>query len=371
MKAPLRAGIIGGGFMAEVHSRAIRAAGHQVIGIVASTRDSTQAIANRLRVPRTFDSATALIESAEIDVVHVCTPNNLHLSQSLEALGRGKPVVCEKPLATSFEDALILADAATKSGIATAVPFVYRYYPAVREIRSRIGSGEAGELLLLHGSYLQDWLSQNGSTNWRVDPLKGGASRAFADIGVHWCDLMEFVTGHRITRLSARFASSYQHHGETMNAVNTEDIASIMFETDNNATGSLVVSQVSLGRKNRLLLSLDGTDGSFEFNQETPNTFWVGGTGENRVVTDGSSGMQSDDARRLSFLPSGHPLGYQDAFNGFISEAYENFKGLMVAGLPTFVDGLRAAVITDAVIEASRSESWVEVGSLESKARVQ
>ncbi|MCU1543844.1 MAG: oxidoreductase domain protein [Microbacteriaceae bacterium] len=364
MDSPLRAGIVGGGFMAEVHARAIRAAGHEVVGIVASTRDSTQSIADRLRVPQAFDSGTALIDSPDIDVIHVCTPNNLHVSQSLEALARGKPVVCEKPLATTLADATRMGDVAVRSGVATAVPFVYRYYPAVQEIRSRIELGEAGDLLLLHGSYLQDWLSHAAATNWRIDPVKGGASRAFADIGVHWCDLMEFVTGHRITRLTSRLITSYQHRGAAENPVGTEDVATIMFETDRHASGSLAVSQVSPGRKNRLWLSLDGTDGSFEFNQETPDAFWIGGSSESRIVTSGSSGMRSDDARRLSYLPEGHPQGYQDAFNGFMSDAYRSFCGSAVPGLPTFADGLRAAAITDAVVEASRSESWVDVAAV-------
>ena len=88
----------------------------------------------------------------------------------------------------------------SRAGAVAAVPFVYRFYPTVREARARVAAGEAGSLWLLHGSYLQDWLAGSGATNWRVDPALGGASRAFGDIGVHWCDLMEFVTGQRIIR---------------------------------------------------------------------------------------------------------------------------------------------------------------------------
>ena len=143
----------------------------------------------------------------------------------------------------------------------TAVPFVYRFYPTVREARARIATGEAGRLWLLHGSYLQDWLAGAGESNWRVDPALGGASRAFGDIGVHWCDLMEFVTGHRIVRLTATTARAFEERstGDRAGAVATEDGAVVLFETDQGAAGSVVVSQVTPGRKNRLGSPSTGT----------------------------------------------------------------------------------------------------------------
>lgn len=363
MGAPLRAGIIGGGFIAEVHARALRAAGHDVAGISTSTAERSKAVAGRLGVRRSFDSAEELIASPEIDVIHVCTPNDLHARLSLAAIGAGKPVVCEKPLATTVEDASLLLDRAQEAGVPTAVPFAYRYYPTVREIRSRIQAGEAGDLLLLHGSYLQDWLAVPMSTNWRVDPAQGGVSRAFADIGVHWCDLMEFVTGHRIVRIAANLATAYRHRGVSgkSSAVGTEDVATVMFETDRDAVGSLTVSQISRGRKNRLWFSFDGTEGSYQFNQETPNDLWIGGTDENRTIVSGTDGIRGEDARQFAVLPAGHPQGYQDAFNAFVADAYREFSGETVSGLPTFADGCRAATITEAVVQASTTRTWVDV----------
>jgi predicted dehydrogenase len=359
----LRAGIVGAGFMADVHARAIRAAGHEVVGISASTPTRSQDAAARMHVRTGFSTWSELVNSPDVDVVHVCTPNNLHVDLSLAAMAAGKAVVCEKPLATTLADASALLEQAGKARTPTAVPFIYRYYPAVQEIKSRIEQGEAGDLLLLHGSYLQDWLATQTATNWRVDSVQGGISRTFADIGVHWCDLMEFVTGHRITRLAANFTTSFGKRGSSGSptSVGTEDAAMILFETDRAAAGSLTVSQVSRGRKNRLWFSFDGNKGSYEFNQESPDSFWIGGLNENRTIMSGTGAITGEDARRHAFLPAGHPQGYQDAFNAFVADAYASFQGRVPSGLPTFVDGYRAAAITDAVIASARSKTWVDV----------
>ena len=359
--------------MAETHARAARAAGSIIAGVAASTPQRSVAAAARLQATRSFDSAAELIASPDIDVVHICTPNSLHVPFALLAIEAAKAVVCEKPLATTFADADLLTERAAQAGVVTAVPFVYRFYPAVRETRARIRAGEGGEMLLLHGSYLQDWLSAPQSTNWRVDAAQGGIYRAFADIGVHWCDLMEFTTGHRISRLTANLSTAFRNRGvggasagtsagtSVGTSVGTEDVATLLFETDRGAAGSLTVSQISQGRKNRLWFSFDGTEASYEFNQESPNTLLIGGVNENRVIVSGSAAMDSVDARRLAFLPAGHPQGYQDAFNQFISDAHQSVRGEFVEGLPTFEDGRRAAQITDAVIASSASQAWVDV----------
>lgn len=349
--------------MAEVHSRAVRAAGHTVAGVSTSSRASAQAAAQRIGAQQSFDSALELIASPEIDVIHVCTPNDLHAELSLAAIAAGKPVICEKPLATTLADATTLAEAACAARVPTAVPFAYRYYPTIWEIRTRIQAGEAGDLLLLHGSYLQDWLAEPLSTNWRVDPAKGGVSRAFADIGVHWCDLMEFVTGHRIVRIAANLSTPYRSRGAASAScpVGTEDVATVLFETDRGAVGSLTVSQISRGRKNRLWFSFDGSEGSYQFNQESPNELWIGGLDESRTITSGTAGLRGADARKYALLPAGHPQGYQDSFNAFMADAYRAFVGESVGGLPTFEDGLRAAAITDAVLLASQTRTWAEV----------
>jgi len=351
----LRAGILGGGFMAEVHSRAIRAAGHEVVAIASSSPGSSAKAAANLGISQIAESAFELIANGEVDVVHVCTPNKFHTEQAGLALAAGKFVVCEKPLATSVADASALFQTAQTSGVATAVPFIYRFYPAVREIRARIARGDAGELHLLHGSYLQDWLALASATNWRVNENVGGASRAFADIGVHWCDLMEFVTGHRITRLVASMAKPHAGRGAT------EDSASILFETDRGASGTLIVSQISYGRKNEIRFSFDGELESSYWNQEVPGRFTTANDRREAIVNVGSAEVASVAEQNLAYLPAGHPRGYQDAFNAFMADAYASFQGAEIEGLPTFADGLRAAVITEAVMQSTAARAWVDV----------
>jgi predicted dehydrogenase len=354
----LRAGIIGGGFIGGVHAHAVRAAGGVVSRVAGSSPASAAEAANRLGAERAADSAEELIADDEVDVVHICTPNATHVRLAESAIAVGKPVICEKPLAVTTADARRLVEAAATAGVIATVPFVYRYYPTVREARARISQGDAGPLWLLHGSYLQDWLSGSDQTNWRVDPALGGTSRAFGDIGVHWCDLMEFVTGHRITRLVAHRARAYAERSGS--AVSTEDGATVLFETDCGAAGSVVVSQVSPGRKNRLWFSFDGPDGGFVFDQELPDSLWVGGRDENRVVPRGPDTL-SPQASRYSRLPAGHPQGYQDCFNAFVADVYASVRGERPDGLPLFGDGLRAAELTAAVVESDTNKTWVEV----------
>jgi predicted dehydrogenase len=216
---------------------------------------------------------------------------------------------------------------------------------------------------MLHGSYLQDWLAGSQETNWRVDPKLGGGSRAFGDIGVHWCDVMEFATGHRIVRLIAKLSHAYAERpgGAGMTPVGTEDGASVMFETDQGATGSVTASQVALGRKNRLWFSFDGTESAYVFDQENPNTLWIGGREENRSVNGGSDTLRTTAGRNYARLPAGHPHGYQDAFNAFVADVYDAVRGECPDGMPTFVDGLRAAIITEAVLDSAKNQAWVEV----------
>lgn len=361
-KRPLRSGIVGTGFIGEVHTRAVRAAGGVVAGVAAATPELAQQGARSVGAPWAAESVAALIESDDIDVVHVCTPNVHHLAIAELALKMGKPVICEKPLALSGDDAQHLADLAATNDVATGVPFVYRYYPTIREARSRIAVGDAGALRVLHGSYLQDWLSTSADGNWRIDPSIGGPSRAFADIGVHWCDLMEFTTGHRIVQLSARLVTAFAQRGvHEVFDVTTEDAATVIFETDRGAIGSLVVSQVSPGRKNRLWFEFDGADASYGFDQELPDSLWIGGRVSNQTLMRSPETM-STAAASYCVLPAGHPQGYQDCFNAFVSDVYRTIRdGRAVDGLPTFEDGSRAARLTDAVLKSAATNRWVEI----------
>jgi predicted dehydrogenase len=372
---PLRVGIAGTGFVGRIHARAAIGAGAALAGVAASSPDRSRAAAAELGAERGYDSAEELATAEDIDVVHVCVPNHLHEPVTEAALAAGKRVICEKPLANDTDSARRLAD--LTAGEAGYVPFVYRYYPTVREARERVRAGSLGEIRLLHGTYLQDWLLAPDDDNWRVDAELGGASRAFADIGSHWCDLAEFVTGHRISRLSARTATTVPervHSGSReafergggegdLRSVDTEDAALVQFETDRGAMGSIVVSQVSPGRKNRLWLEVDGAEESVVFDQESPETLWCGRR-EATLVLNRDPLHLHPPAARLATLPAGHPQGYQDCFNGFVADAYAEIRsGEPSDGLPTFADGARAAEITDAVLRSAQEQAWVDVVS--------
>ncbi|NHC14433.1 Gfo/Idh/MocA family oxidoreductase [Motilibacter sp. E257] len=366
MTATVRVGVVGTGFIGAVHVRAAARAGATSIAVADATPEIAEAAAQRMRADRFFASSDELIESDEIDVVHVCTPNHLHAPLVEKALAAGKHVVCEKPLAIDVESAARLTALAEEAGVVNAVPFVYRYYPTVRDTRGRIARGDAGKLHLFHGSYLQDWLARETDNNWRVNPALGGSSRAFGDIGIHWCDLVEFVTGHRIVRLSAMTATPLARFADdkgNMAPVTTEDIAAILFQTDLGATGTLVVSQVSLGRKNRLWFNIDGADASYSFDQENPDTLWIGGRDASTVVPRGSE-LMSPEGLRYAYLPTGHPQGYQDCFDALIADVYAAVRGEQPVGMPTFADGLRGARLTEAVLASARSGQWVDVSDV-------
>ena len=374
MTRSVRVAIAGTGFIGALHARSARLAGAHLVGVAASSPESGRRAAATLGAERAFDSAQELVEAPGVDVVHICTPNYLHVPLALAALAAGKHVICEKPIALDAAGALELADAAAESGRIAAVPFVYRYYPTVREARERVHAGLSGPLRLIHGSYQQDWLLRPEDDNWRVEKDLGGASRAFADIGSHWCDLAEFVSGHRITRLCAQTLTaaterikrdalpafeSGNGHG-TARPVGTEDAAVVQFETDGGAVGTTVISQISAGRKNRLWLELDGDEEALAFNQEEPESLWVGRR-EAATLIKRDPMFLSPRARPYATLPAGHPQGYADCFDAFVAEVYDAVAaGEPPEALPVFTDGLRAARLTDAVLTSAREERWVD-----------
>jgi predicted dehydrogenase len=378
-ESPLRVAVAGTGFIGAVHVRSARLAGAHVVGVSASSAARAEQAAAELRVERAFASSEELVQADDVDVVHVCTPNHLHLPLAEAALAAGKHVICEKPLALDVAGARRLVDAAAAAGRVAAVPFVYRYYPTVREAREHVRRGATGPLRLLHGTYLQDWLLRAEDNNWRVDAELGGASRTFADIGSHWCDLAEFVSGHRIAKLSARMLTALPQrlHAENRPAfssaptdgevrdVGTEDAAVMQFETDQGAIGTTIVSQISAGRKNRLWLEVDGAEEALAFDQEDPETLWVGRREAATLIRRDPEHL-SPAAARLATLPAGHPQGYADCFDLFVDDVYAEIRGDEPRdGVPMFGDGLRAAQIIEAVLASSREERWVDVAAAE------
>ena len=257
------------------------------------------------------------------------------------------------------------------------MPFVYRFYPMVREARARL-AGASEPPRLVHGSYLQDWLSTATDDNWRVNADEGGRSRAFADIGSHWCDLVEFVTGDRISALCAElvtavpervsaggrhaFASDAGTDGE-LRTVDTEDVALVLLRTARGVSGSLVVSQVSSGHKNQLRFEVAAPDATYAFDQEQPDVLWVGRRGPTEIVARDAQYLDHSAAAYV-MVPPGHPQGYQDCFDAFVADTYRAISAGTAAaidGLPTFADGARATWITDAVLRSASAHQWVDV----------
>jgi predicted dehydrogenase len=370
-----RAAIIGTGMIAAVHHRAIRAADGVVVGVLGS-RPERSAQAAAAWDCTAYPDLEALL-AADIDVVHVCTPNATHAEFTTAVLKSGRHVVCEKPVALSATQAEGLEALAAGSGLVAAVPFVYRYHSIVRELRARRIAGQFGAWHALHGSYLQDWMLAPDTGNWRVQAEAGGRSRAFADIGSHWCDLVEFTSGERLARLTALTSiavpkrPSGSAHSFTAGAesadlapalapVTTEDAAVVTFQTVSGTPGSVFVSQVAAGRRNRLWFELDGSAGSAVFDQEAPETAWLGSPDGAQVIARGAGRLSAEQAR-LSYLPGGHPQGYQDCFNSFIADVYEAIAGGPPDGLPTLADGLRSVRITEAVLASAASGAWADI----------
>lgn len=376
MKTTLRVAIVGTGFAGVAHARAARLAGADLVGVAASTPQRGVRAARMMGAERAFTSVEEALACPEVDLVHICLPNGLHAEATLAALRAGKHLICEKPISTDRSSADAVVREWRGSGLVAAVPFVYRYYPMVRELRSRVAAGEFGSLHLVHGGYLQDWLAAPDQTNWRVSPADGGHSRAFADIGSHWCDLAEFVTGERITRLRAQTGVAFAERpypdgahtfgsasgdgdGRTIPVAN-EDIALVQFRTDRGTLGSAVISQVAAGHKNALTLEVNGATGSAAFAQERPDTFWVGRRSHASIVSAEPTSL-SEAAVRYATLPPGHPHGWSDCMDRFVAETYSAVdRGDPADGLPTLADGRRAAMLTDAVLRSAAGDGgWV------------
>ncbi len=372
-----RVAILGAGMIGAVHRRAALLAGADVVGVLASTPERSREVAEAWRTERAFASIDEVAES-DVDVVHICTPNASHVPYAVQLMEAGKHVLCEKPLGVSLADATHAAEVAARTGVVNTMPFAYRFHPMVREMRARVQSEEFGSVNLVHGTYLQDWLLNPRATSWRVDPTEGGPSRAFGDIGSHWCDLVEWVSGDRIAELVSTTAISIPQRPAATAAsfsavesdaplvdVTTEDTAMIMFRTVNGVVGSAVISQLCAGRKNRLWVEVDGAHQSAVFDQEQPEQLWIGADeATSLLVRDPNHG--SPEQRRLATLPAGHAQGYAQCFEAFVADSYAavdalDGRGETPVGLPTFADGARAAAICDAMLKSAASKQWEQV----------
>ena len=275
----LRIGVVGTGFAASSHVEALRRVpGATLAGVAASSPEKGEQAAAALAAERAFRDWRELIADPSVEVVHNCTPNDLHYEVNAATLEAGKHLLSEKPLALNASETAALAERAASAGVVAGVCFNYRHYPLVRELKELLAESD-GSPHLVRGAYLQDWLLEETDWNWRVEPARAGASRAVGDIGSHWLDLAEHVTGDRVIAVCAELgrihAERLRPSGATETfvrtgsddaervAVETEDFATALLRFASGCRGVLTVSQVTAGRKNRLLLEVDTARESF------------------------------------------------------------------------------------------------------------
>jgi predicted dehydrogenase len=382
MTKKINAAIVGTGFIGPAHLEALRRIPNiEVSALCEVTIELAKEKASLLGIPNAY-TFEEMLKQPDIDVVHICTPNFLHFSQSKAALLAGKHVVCEKPLATKIEEAEELVALAKEKGLVNAVHFNLRYYPIVRQMKTMREQGELGEVYSIMGSYLQDWLYLNTDYNWRLEPDKSGDSRAIADIGSHLLDLTEYVTGLRVTEVMADFSTVHKtrlkplkpietYSGKMLQAsdyaevpINTEDHASVLLRFDNGNKGSVTVSQVNAGRKNRLNIEIAGSKSAFEWCSERPNELWIGKreSANQQLMKDPS--LLTKEASALVSFPGGHNEGFPDTSKQMFKEVY----AAVLAGkqpekpsYPTFEDGLRELIICERIIESHRKQAWVKI----------
>ena len=367
-------GLVGPGFIAPHHIDAVRRLGDvDVVAIAGSSQASAERKAKEYKVERAYGDWHALVADPDVQVIHNTTPNHLHLAINLAALKAGKHVISDKPLAMNAKEGRQLRDAAVASGVGHIVTFNYRGNPLVQQARSMIARGEAGRMSFVHGCYLQDYLTSPDAYSWRVDPSQAGASNVLGDIGSHWCDLAEHVSGLKIvavlaeltTVIPTRYAASAsteafskQPAGERIPIqIQSEDLASVLLRFENGAKGCFSVGQVLPGHKNDLQLELNGSACSLKWKQEVQNELWIGRHNQPNEIMMKDPGLVSDDVRRYTHLPGGHQEAWADAFLNVIRDAYEWIRegahlDAKPALLPTFEDGYRSTCVIDAILRS-------------------
>lgn len=377
-----RAAIVGTGFIGLVHVEALRRLGVEVVGMVGSSPERVALKAEHHRLPPAYESFEAMLEDERVDVVHITSPNDLHFRQVRAALEARKHVVCEKPLAINSLETAELVSLAENSGLVQAVNFNIRFYPQIREVRERVAAGDLGDVRLVTGSYLQDWLLYDTDWNWRLESGRGEELRVVGDIGSHWIDLMSFVTEQEVeavmadlttfiavrqrTRQVETFANGQTDASpsRTPTEIHTEDAASILLRWSDGARGAVTLSQISPGRKNALSFEIDGSRSAVSWYSERPEELWIGHRDRANELLLRDPALLTPAAAGIASLPGGHAQGFADTFKELYRAVYRD----VTAGgpsdrpdYPTFMDGHRAAVVTDAVARSARESRWVGV----------
>ena len=374
----IKAAVVGTGFIGVVHVEALRRLGVEVAGIVGSSPERAAEKARAAGLPAPYPSYEAMLEDPAVDVVHLTTPNHLHHAQVRDALAAGKHVVCEKPLAMNSDETADLVRLAEESGLVHAVNFNIRFYAQNQEARARVQSGEIGDVHLISGGYLQDWLLLDTDWNWRLDPAAGGSLRAVGDIGSHWLDLVTFITGRHVEAVMADLTTfvkvrkqptgpvetySGAAAGETIDTpMETEDAAGLMLRLTGGARAVATISQVSAGRRNRLSWEIDGSQRALAWHSEAPEELWIGHRGRPNELLLSERGD----------YPPGHAEGFPDTFKRLYRHVY---RAVAAGGppdepdYPTFADGHEEALVADAIAQSHAEQRWVTVNPVPQEVR--
>jgi len=381
----LKAGVIGMGYIGPAHVEALRRMGN--VEVVAASHSSEEGAAKKaaaLGIPRAYGNYKDLINDPEIEVVHICTPNNLHYIQSKDALLAGKHVLCEKPLAMNSDEARELIAIGKEKNLVCAVHFNLRFYPLVYQAREMVRNGDLGRILAVNGGYQQDWLFYETDYNWRLEPELSGDSRAVADIGSHWFDAVEFVTGLKTEKVCADFATFHPVRKKPLKPletfsgklltpedysdinIGTEDYASVLIRFNGGVRGSFTANQVAAGRKNRFYFEIYGDKAALAFDAENPNELWIGYRNKNNEILIKDPSLVYPCAREITAFPGGHAEGYSETSKQLFARMYRRIgnPGCMEDAddaFPTFDAGLRELVICEAILKSARSEAWQTV----------
>jgi predicted dehydrogenase len=374
------AAVVGSGFIGPVHIEALRRLGVRVKGILGSSAEKSQTAARDLGLEIGYPNYDALIADGEIDVVHIASPNRLHAAMAEQALLAGKHVVCEKPLGmTSAETARLVELAQSRPRQIAAVNYNVRFYPLALEARAMIARGDLGRIYSVRGAYVQDWLLYETDWNWRVDPVEGGELRAVGDIGTHWMDLIGFVTGLQPESLladlqtclptrvrprgSVETFSGKPQEGDRV-PVATEDWGSVLFHYAGGARGSMNVSQVTAGRKNRITFEIAGEKAALAWDSERPNELWIGRRGRPSELLLKDPALLDESVRPFANYPGGHNEGFPDTFKQLYRAVYGRLDRPDSNELPlyaTFADGHRELQLCEAILASHRQRAWVSV----------
>ncbi len=377
---PLKTAMIGTGFMGKVHSENVRRLGYVEIAAVAgSSASRAKAFADSIGVGKSTGDWRSILDDKSIDAVHILTPNALHHPMAMAAMEAGKAVLCEKPLTVTADEAREMAGVAEKRDIPNCVQHNLRYYPVVQHVRQMIAAGDLGDILIVQGTYSQDWLLFDTDYNWRVEKGANGALRAIGDIGSHWMDMIQHLTGLRITALCAELQTFHKTRkkpkhsvetftGKTLSAedydeipIETEDFGAVLLRMGAKTRGCYTVSQMSSGNKNRFQFEIYGSKCGVSWNQERPDELWIGHRNSpNQVIVKDPSLLRSA-AQGFADLPGGHSEGYDDSHKQIFKRFYAKVadSGAPV-DYPTFAEGAWGMHLIEKVLESSEKRAWVD-----------